>query len=202
MAQRLTEASPERALKIVELFVRELERADSKDDVRQFLLVLGNAGAAQALSAITRFTIHPSPRLRAIAVSALRRIDSLQADEALIKALTSDSDVEVRQAAIFALSARDSLAYTFAAQRKAMLKDSAPKVRAAAMRNLWRERERFPQVFKLVKQLAARDTSADVRKAATALLASHAAPAISGNLQTPGRQAKISLTKRERRHSL
>lgn len=170
MAQTLATTAPDRAKSLVERFLKELASASSDQAIRQWLLVLGNAGADQALPAIARFTDHPSPALRAAAVSSLRWIEEGRADELLAKALTSDPEATVRSEAAAALSSREMNAVTFEAQKKAFQADKATNVRLTLLRNLWRAQGTFPEARTLVEAAAAKDESKEVRKQALAIM--------------------------------
>jgi len=170
MAQTLAPTAPDRAKNLVERFLKELASASSEQAIRQWLLVLGNAGADQALPAIARFTDHPSPSLRAAAASSLRWIEDPRADELLAKALTSDPEATVRSEAAAALSYREMNAATFEAQKRAFQADKAVNVRLTLLRNLWRAQGTFPEARTLAGTAAAKDESKEVRKQAQAIM--------------------------------
>lgn len=169
MARNLAEM-PERAAKIVKLVIKEIDSSLSNDLTRQWLLVLGNAGSTLALPTVARFMNNPSSELRAAAASALRWIDSSQAENLLINALTSDPDATVRLEAAVALGFREMDAASYEGQKKTFLKDNALNVRLAVLKNLWRAREAFPEVRRFVKRAAANDASKDIRKATAGLM--------------------------------
>jgi len=169
MAQTLATTAPERAKNLIERFLKELATASSEQAIRQWLLVLGNAGADQSLPAIARFTDHPAPGVRAAAASSLRWIEDPRADELLAGALTSDPEAIVRSEAAAALSHREMNAATFEAQKKAFQTDKAVNVRLTLLRNLWRAQETFPEARRLVETAAAKDESKEVRKQALAI---------------------------------
>ncbi len=169
VAQTLATTAPERAKSLVERFLKELASASSEPAIRQWLLVLGNAGAEQSLPAIARFMDHSSPALRAAAASSLRWIEDPRADELLAKALTSDPEATVRSEAAAALSHRKMKAATFEAQKKAFQTDKATNVRLTLLRNLWRAQGTFPEARTLVETAAAKDESKEVRKQAQAI---------------------------------
>jgi len=171
MARNLADTSPERANKIVEWAVSEINSSTSEDRTRLFLLVLGNAGSIQALPTITRFVADPSSAVRSTAVLALRWIESSKTDALLTKALSSDPDPAVRLEATFALSFREPTPTTFQAQKRAFLGDEAVMVRLAALENLWNVHKSFPEVRRIVKQSATNDPSEEVRKAAAEIMA-------------------------------
>jgi hypothetical protein len=171
MARNLAETSPERATKIVELFIKQVESSPSVDATRQALLALGNAGSANAYSTITRFLTDSSPALRAAAALALRWVPSERVDAELTRALTSDPEATVRLEAAVALGFRQMTDGTFEAQKRAFLTDKNDKVRLALLSNLWKVHQAFPAVSKLVRDAAAKDASQDVRKAARDIMA-------------------------------
>jgi hypothetical protein len=172
MARRLAES--ERATKLVDWAVKNLDSSPSVEMTKQWLLVLGNTGSATSLPGIARFVNNPSPELRAIAASALRFIRSRQADDLLIKLLASDSDAKVRLEAAVALGFREPSADSFAAQKQAFLKDKTVNVRLAVLQNLWQARETFSEIRQLVKQAAAKDVAKEVRKAAAEMMTPYA----------------------------
>ena len=169
MAGTLAEQQPERAAKLVGWAIGNLESSLSVESARQWLLVLGNAGSAEALPIVARYVNDRSTELRAVAVSALRFIKSSQAEQLLIEALASDSEA-VRLSAAVALGFREMSAASFEAQKRAFIKDKAAKVRLEVLRNLWHAREAFAETRRLVRQAAAKDASSEVRKAASEVL--------------------------------
>jgi HEAT repeat protein len=171
IARSLSETSPERATRIVNSLIKQIESSSSADTTRQLLLALGNAGSSNAYSTIAKFATDPSPALRAAAASALRWIVSDGADEQLIKALTSDAEASVRLEAAAALGFRQMTDATFAAEKLAFSTDKDEKVRLALLSNLWKAHQAFPEVRKLIKDAATNDASQDVRKAAADIVA-------------------------------
>lgn len=170
MARNLAETSPERATKIVELFIRQIESSLSVDATRQALLALGNAGSFNAYSTITRFMSDPSPALRAAAALALRWVASERVDAELTRVLTSDPEGAVRLEAAVALGFRQMTGSTFEAQKRAFLTDKNDKVRLALLSNLWKVHQAFPAAGKLVRDAVTKDASQDVRKAAADII--------------------------------
>jgi hypothetical protein len=151
VARNLAEKSPERAARIVDDAIRQIEASSSEEEAGQLLLALGNAGSARALPVITRFIAIPSSTLRAAAAFALRWIASSQADELLTQTLSSDPDAKVRLEAAVALGFREMSGVTFEAQKRALLTDKAESVRLAVLRNLWQARDAFPEARRLVR---------------------------------------------------
>ncbi|MEI2579915.1 HEAT repeat domain-containing protein [Scytonema sp. PRP1] len=173
MARNLSQTSPERTNKIVDRFVKQLKTANSVEQKRQFLLVLGNSGSKQALGAIAPLIKASAPEVRAAAASALRWIEDDQVDSLLTNALSKDADDRVRLEAAVALSYRKIDPTIFQAQKQAFLSDKAVKVRLALLTNLWKVHEQFPEVRQLVKQAAEKDVSPDVQKEAANIIATY-----------------------------
>jgi HEAT repeat protein len=171
MARDMSEDAPERAARIVEWASHELESAPSAEAKRQMLLVLGNAGSARSLPAVASYLRDPEPTLRAAAASALRWIPPGEADRLLLTALASDADADVRLEAAIALGLRATEGANFAVQKQVFFADGDVKVRLAVLRNLWKARESFPEARRLVREAAAKDTAAAVRKAAAEIIA-------------------------------
>jgi HEAT repeat protein len=173
MARQLAVRSPDRAAAIVHVFLKRIEASDSSDATRQTLLVLGNAGSAIAFPTIAGFTTDQSTSLRAAAVTALRWIESDQADALLLKALKSDPQPIVRLDSAVALGVRKMNQIGFNIQKQAFLTDKDDKVRLAVLNNLWKAHATFPEVRGLVKRAAAKDRSKDVRKAASVIISGY-----------------------------
>jgi HEAT repeat protein len=148
--------------------------ADDQAKQRFGLLENGcDLGGETPLPTITPFIADPSAAVRSAAVLALRFIDSSQADDLLIKALTSEPEDTVRLEAATAMKFREMNADTFEAQKRVFLTDNAVSVRLAVLNNLWQAHEKFPEAYKLVKRAAVKDGSKDVRKVSTNIIAKY-----------------------------
>jgi HEAT repeat protein len=172
MARNLTQNknTSERANKIVDLFVQKLAQAKSNDDIRQYLLVLGNTGSQRAFGTIVKFTNSNQQDIRAVAFSALRWIPEKEVDILLTKALSHDADDSVRLEATVALGFREMTPANFQAQKQAFISDKAVKVRLALLKNLWEAQKQFPEVRQIVEQAVQQDASQDIRDAAANLM--------------------------------
>jgi HEAT repeat protein len=171
MARQLAQSAPERATRIVDIFVKAIQSSPSTGAIRLMILALGNAGSSESLPIIIRFVNDPSSELRAAALDGLRWIDNEQADALLINALINDRDSFVRQEAGIALGFRKIGDASFKAQKGVFLKERDAKVRLAVLSNLWRANNAFPEVRRIVKKAARRDGSKEVRKAAAEIIA-------------------------------
>ncbi len=165
MAHQLADTQPQRTARIVRAVAAQLDKATSVDARRQYLLVLGNAGANESLDTIARYLGDSAPEVRAAAAAALRWIDGAEADRLLCNTLSADADATVRIEAATALGFRVATPATFAAQKHAFLKDTATGVRLAVMPALARAGGRD-----LLTQALA-DSSQEVREQAANLLA-------------------------------
>jgi HEAT repeat protein len=170
MARSMKEDHPERAGKIVAWAVRELESAGSESKSHHFLLVLGNAGAPEALPAIQRFLGDHDAGVRAAAVGALRFIESDQTEALITQVLASDSEPEVRAEAVRDLGYRSVTGGAFQAAAEALRSDKSASVRLASLTMLWQCRQRFPQAISLVENTAKNDPDDRLRKRANELL--------------------------------
>jgi hypothetical protein len=172
VARSLEESSPERAAAIVAWAIQKEQGAASQTLQTHWLLVLGNTGARAALPAIEARLGDKSDPVRAAAVSALRFIDSDQAEALLMQTLAKDAVADVRYAAVAAFNYRSMTKKAFEANREALRGDKAPAVRLAAMNLLWQVRQRHSEVTLLVESAAANDVDDDIRQAARRLLSS------------------------------
>lgn len=170
-ARSLTVTSPDRAGKIIKEFVKKLESPSSEKELQQTLHVLGNTGSTLTQSTIEKYLTHPAPFIRAAAMFALRWIESSKVDSLLAEGIISDQDRSVRLEAANALRLREMTLETCQAQKEAFMKDAAVEVRVAVLHNLANALEDFPEIKKLVKEAAAKDSSKDVRKLANDIMA-------------------------------
>jgi HEAT repeat protein len=130
---------------------------------------LGNTRSPAALPVLASFADNPSVRLRAAALDALRFMPPPRADALLLHGL-GDSDGTPRLEAAYSLSFRKMTAESFAAQKKALLKDDNEKVRATLLSNLWKVHAQFPEARALVESASEQDPSEYVRKVAKGML--------------------------------
>jgi hypothetical protein len=170
VARNLTVKSPDRAEKLISEFIQNLEPSSSEREIQQILHVLGNTGSILALSPIEKYITHSTPYIRAVAMYALRWIESKDVDPLLAKGISSDPEKLVRLEAAHALGLRKMTPETLQAQKEVLMKDSAVEVRLAVLYNLSNAFEEFPETKKLIKETAAKDPSKDVRKAASEIM--------------------------------
>ncbi|MGA3162029.1 MAG: HEAT repeat domain-containing protein [Terracidiphilus sp.] len=170
-ARALKQSAPERAAAIVTELLKQLTQARGPNVQRQYLLALGNTGAAGALPALKIYAASTDPSLRGAALSAMRFLVDGEAEEMLIAALGSDPESTVRLQAAEAISFRAMTPHSFDALKSALANDADSMVRLRAMSDLWEARDRFPQAVEAVTDASLHDASPEVRKAAGDLLA-------------------------------
>ncbi len=170
VAYNLTQTSPNRANQIVKQFAQKLSKTESEEQTRQYLLVLGNTGSANAFDTIVSFTKASAPKIRGAATSALRLIDNKQVDKVITTILTGDADDSVRLEAATTLGYREINPETFKIQKQAFTSEKSVTVRLGLLRNLWQVREQFPEVKKLAEKAAQNDASPEVKEAAASIL--------------------------------
>jgi hypothetical protein len=170
LARGLAGWAPARADGIVRWALGRLEGARSAGERRQLLLVLGNAGAAQAWPAVRRHLRAAEPEVRGGAVTALRWLKGAEVEAALCRALTADADAGVRLEAARALEVRRMTAAALAAHAKALRADDSASVRLAVLKNLGRARAALPGAAEVVRAAAAKGPDREVRAAAAELL--------------------------------
>ncbi len=168
MARNLAAKEPARAAGIVRWAVAELEGAPGPDLRRQMLLVLGNAGAAEALPAVRPHLRAKEPEVRGAALAALRWLEGAEVEADLAGALTADSDDSVRLEATHALELRAMTATALRAHLAAFRNDKSVTVRLAVLSNLARARDNHPEAVRALRE-ALGDTVKEVREAAARL---------------------------------
>jgi hypothetical protein len=170
VAHNLAQSAPDRANSIADRFLDQLKTAKSPDELRQNLLVLGNAGLSRSLSSVTQFADSPQAEIRAVAISALRLVPDPAVDRRLTQALSTDAEETVRVEAAVALGFREMSPESFQSQKQALQTDKSAKVKLALLKNLWQVQDQFPEVRQIVKQLAQGDESQEVREAASSIV--------------------------------
>ena len=101
--QALTSGDPDAAVRASEVLRRDLVAAATGIERCALLTALGNAGVANDILLIGRFTQDPAPAVRAAAALALRKINVPEARTHLVH-LVGDPEARVAQSALTALS--------------------------------------------------------------------------------------------------
>ena len=163
------QGAPDKAEGIIDAALARLEAAKDPVLATRFLLCLGNAGSPRALPTLKTWAATPDPELRSIALYALRWIEAGDVDPILLKALDSDPEAQVRYRVVDAFKYRPASPALADALAHAVGHDASPRVRLAALGNLWDLRSQFPGVAATV-EAARKDPDEDVRKLADSLL--------------------------------
>ena len=168
IARSLADSDPQRSQRILEETLKNLKDATTPEVRRQNLLVLGNIGANESLSVVTKHVTADEPSVRAAAFIALRWLESDDIDGLLIKGLGNEAEDSVRMEIINALSHRPMTALTFAAHKTALTKETGVRLRQGLLRNIAQAHRAFSEARGIVADAAQNDANADVREAATA----------------------------------
>jgi hypothetical protein len=98
LSYRLRRTNPMLSQQIYESLAARLERATTYQQTELVLRAIGNAGNDAALPKIERFLANPNPKLRAIAVAALRRLEDPAVKILLAEVEKNDPDETVQDA--------------------------------------------------------------------------------------------------------
>ena len=169
-AGNLETAHSDRASKIVDTLVREAAKSRSEEETVSLLSALGNSASPRALPAILKCLGDPSVDVRAAAVSSLRLIDAPEVEPALLRALAADPAEPVRRQAVSALQNREMTQTAFDVQASALLKDDSANVRMRLLRTMADVLTRYPKARAVIREVAEKDPSEDIRKAAAGIL--------------------------------
>lgn len=105
VANNVRSSDPVVAEKLIDSLVAQLDEAPGKFEKEATLKALGNAGGPEVRPEVREALESDSSRIRAAAVNAVRRVESIEADAAIVKAL-SDENLVVRYEAAMALADR------------------------------------------------------------------------------------------------
>ena len=170
MAHSLAYFNKMRSNRILQTLIARLQHPASQEETRQFLLALGNAGAASTLPILKRYLRNPEPILRSTALFALRRIDSPLAGDLLDRALLSDSNADVRYQAAATIGDRPPAKTAYEALALAIRKERSSGVRKRILSDLHDMAPVFPAATTLIAWSARHDTSRGVRADAAGMI--------------------------------
>lgn len=152
----------------VDELIQLYQAAQTEDEQLLYLQALGNAGDPRTLPLLQTALQSPSVAIRSAATQALRFLSAPPVDGQLVQLLEQDSSVEVRRAAVFAISFRPFLGFV-ASLQKVVLTDKAAPVRHDVIQ-LFARYKQLPSVKDTLRSVAERDPSPEVRRAASELL--------------------------------
>jgi hypothetical protein len=167
MATHLAGDEPARASAIVDDYAARLANAQTSDERRRWLVVLGNARTEGAAVAIETQLGDPDPAIRRSAVEAMRLAPAADAERQLSSAL-SDGDAAVRASAAWSLSHRQPASSTVDAMLARLAVEQDDTVVGALLNALWPRRD--DRVISAVRQLAHGSPSTTIRERAQRLL--------------------------------
>ena len=107
LSYRLQRTDPPLSQEIYESLAARLDRAATPEQTELALRALGNAGNSAALPKLERFLVARDPKLRAVAVGALRRLEGPAVKALIAEIAESDEDEAVQAAVQSVLSARN-----------------------------------------------------------------------------------------------
>ena len=136
---------------------------------RTEMLAMGNAGNAVDLPVVIGALQQRDPSVRSAATLALRRQSSSDADAAL-RALLDDRDTTIRLSAASAFAQREPGPDSYSALFSATERDSSPTVRTKALEALANARDQHPDALDRIRDAAAHDPNAGVRRNAQNML--------------------------------
>jgi hypothetical protein len=167
MASRLASRDPQRASAIVDDYATRLASAQTVDERRRWLMVLGNSRTENASAAIETQLGDPDPAIRRSAVEAMRLAPAADAERKLSSAL-ADGDAAVRASAAWSLSHRQPASSTIDAMLARLAVEQDDSVVSALLNTLWARRD--DRVISAVRQLAHGSPSTTIRERAQRLL--------------------------------
>lgn len=151
-----------------ELLARE-SLAQERGLAAHWLDALGNSGRPEVVATVQRYLAHDDNATRTAAVTALRRIATEDATNLLASTAIDDATPRVRGAAVDILASRNG-EFARAAFERAILTDPAERVRRAAILALGREVQTHPDAQRLLRRVAATDSSTTLRSLALEVL--------------------------------
>ncbi|OJH36469.1 HEAT repeat domain-containing protein [Cystobacter ferrugineus] len=170
VARSLQGQEPQRAERLIQDSVAYARSAESQPERILALQALGNTGATQGLEVIEQTVRDPDVSLRRTGASALRFIETEQAERLLLELVTRDASESVRGEAVSALSFRTLSAGTVAELLQRVRQDPSESVRQLLVKVLADEAPRHAGVLSTLEEVSRTDASAAVRKLATLVL--------------------------------
>jgi HEAT repeat protein len=167
-ASRLAEDDPETSAGVVQRLAAGYGSAPTSDEKIRIVGALGNARSSDSLKVLAQALASPDPAVRTAAAAALRFVADPAADGLLSKAMTSDPEISVRNAALMAAGYR---AYDPLAQAlETIAKDPDAKLRGVLVSTLTQMAQHDSQSLVLLDWIATNDPSSEVRSQAQGAL--------------------------------
>jgi hypothetical protein len=145
-----------------------LAKADSLQEIMEYLRALGNAATASSLDSIEKYLAHENASVRAAAVNALRRIPGGRVDQHLATALLRDASPEVRRTAAKSMEYRNASAVLISSLRERLTAEADRDVRLATVRAALRWAAGEPLLREILTRIARNDPDKKIREVAAA----------------------------------
>ena len=169
-ARNLESEHAERAEQILNALVSEMGKSPSDSKTAHILSALGNSASAKVVPVVLKHLTDTSVTVRATATFSLRLMDAPEVEPALLRALSTDPEEQVRQKAASALASREMTETAFNVQASVVLKDRSSMVRVTMLHTLARAIDHYPKVRSVIRQVAGEDPSEEIRKLAKEIL--------------------------------
>ncbi len=169
IAYTVADTNPSLAQRIALRAAARYSATASEADKRIELLAMGNAGNPADLAVVMGAIHQPDRDVRTAATLALRRQSSSDADDAL-RTLLRDRDTGVRLSAASAFAQREPGPASYLALTSVAQRDASPTVRSRALEALVNARDEHPDALDHVRDAAAHDSDAGVRRNAQSAL--------------------------------
>ncbi|WP_141325254.1 HEAT repeat domain-containing protein [Myxococcus sp. AB025B] len=167
VARGLERTEPARAAELLDGLLRRCEA--SRLDARECLHVLAHTGSSRGEGYARKSLANTSPEVRAAAARALGAMKGASVEALLDEVLLTDKDTAVREQAAAVISQR-VLGPHLRTVAQCLRTEPEPRVRAELVRMLGQVLTVEPLAPELLRDVAARDDSEDLRRLASSLL--------------------------------
>ncbi|GEN11329.1 HEAT repeat-containing protein [Myxococcus fulvus] len=167
VARGLERTEPARAAELVDGLIRRCEA--SRLDARECLHVLAQTGSSRGEGYARKSLANTSPEVRAAAIQALGAMKGASVEALLDEVLLTDKDSAVREQAAVVISRRVSGPH-LRTVAQCLRTEPEPRVRAELVRMLGQVLTVEPLAPELLRDVAARDDSEELRRLASSLL--------------------------------
>ncbi|MFY1828187.1 HEAT repeat domain-containing protein [Myxococcus fulvus] len=168
VARSLERTEPARAAELLDGLIRRCEAR--RLDARECLHVLARTGSSRGEDYARKSLANTSPEVRAAATRALGAMKGASVEALLDEVLLTDKDAGVREQAAGVISQRVSGPH-LRTVAQCLRTEPEPRVRAELVRMLGQVLTVEPLAPELLRDVAARDDSEDIRRLASSLLA-------------------------------
>lgn len=167
-AGHLGQSDQARAERIVEELGGRLNNAQTSEERQIHTAALGNTASPAALQWLSEAAKASAIDERANAIRALRLIHTVEAQQIIAQALTTDPAAEVRAAALFAIEAQPLLPF-LQALRHLCEREQEASLRTSAVHILGKGLAETPEADLLLEYVATHDAEPEVRRLAASM---------------------------------